>query len=70
MVAHEAGRVACHASSLEWAVKSATYTLSFDKNPSEFVVSLLYVKIETVVTQDESASSNLGQFAYIYFFTA
>lgn len=26
MGAHEAGRVACHASSLEWAVKSATCT--------------------------------------------
>lgn len=26
MGAHEAGRVACHASSLEWAVKLATRT--------------------------------------------
>lgn len=37
MGAHEAGRVACHASSPEWAVKSATRTFPFDFSVASFI---------------------------------
>lgn len=43
MGAHEAGRVACHASSPEWAVKSATCTY-FSTETAAFVSGYFYFK--------------------------
>lgn len=50
MGAHEAGRVACHASSLEWAVKLATYTF-FSIKQVDFSVSSFIFK-NTIVIYD------------------
>lgn len=51
MGAHEAGRVACHASSLEWAVKIGDLHFSLDKNKGNSRCLLLFWNAGVIFTR-------------------
>lgn len=64
MGAHEVGRVACHASSLKWAVKLATCTFLSIKT-SEFLGLFLYLtKYTCYLSKSELLSAESFQFTF------
>lgn len=66
MGAHEAGRVACHASSLEWAVKSAAHTFLSIKTSAFHGVFFYFKKQRGLLREDPPLPRRFFQFPLFF----